>query len=47
MQFLDINGLNYYTGKLKDGTLKVGVSSSADTVSVINNNQINDVVNNV
>ena len=33
MQFLDITGLNYYTGKLKDGTLKVGASSSADTVS--------------
>lgn len=32
MQFLDINGLNYYTGKLKDGTLKVGASSSADKV---------------
>lgn len=32
MQFLDITGLNYYTGKLKDGTLKVGVSSSADKV---------------
>ena len=32
MQFLDITGLNYYTGKLKDGTLKVGVSSSVDKV---------------
>lgn len=32
MQFLDITGLNYYTGKLKDGTLKVGASSSADKV---------------
>ena len=32
MQFLDITGLNYYTGKLKDGTLKVGASSLADKV---------------
>ena len=32
MQFLDITGLSYYTGKLKDGTLKVGASSSADKV---------------
>lgn len=32
MQFLDITGLNYYTGKLKDGTLKVGAATAADSV---------------
>lgn len=32
MQFLDITGLNYYTGKLKDGTLKVGAAVAADSV---------------